>query len=144
MVQERVDCVIRTRELDDSKLVARQLDRFRWVTCASVAYLEENGTPQTLQDLSRHRAIHYFSGCARQASEMHFARGTKKISVPMSVRPSIMLAPEPKPGNAAHNLSSSYLIKIRVTCRSACSGLYLGLASLRGKAFMSDTFKQRV
>ena len=84
LIQEGVDCVIRTGELDDSTLVARPLGRFRWVTCASAAYLEENGTPQTPQDLSHHRAIHYFSGRARQAGEMRFARGTEKISVPVN------------------------------------------------------------
>lgn len=81
LVQEGVDCVIRTGELDDSTLVARPLGRFRWVTCASAEYLKENGIPQTPQDLSHHRAIHYFSGFARRMGEMHFARDAEKISV---------------------------------------------------------------
>lgn len=84
LVQEGIDCVIRTGELDDSTLVARPLGRFRWVTCASAAYLEENGIPQTPDDLSRHRAIHYFSGRVRRPGEMHFASSTGKISVPVN------------------------------------------------------------
>jgi len=84
LVQEGVDCVIRTGELNDSTLVARPLGRFRWVTCASAAYLSTNGIPQTPQDLSHHRAIHYFSGSARRAAEMCFVSGTEKISVPVS------------------------------------------------------------
>lgn len=84
LVQEGVDCVIRTAELNDSTLIARPLGRFRWVTCASAGYLRENGIPQTPQDLSHHRAIHYFSGHDRRAGEMRFVSGTEKISVPVS------------------------------------------------------------
>ena len=84
LVQEGVDCVIRTGELTASTLVARPLGRFRWVTCASAAYLRENGIPQTPEDLSHHRAIHYFSGPDRRAGEMHFVSGTEKISVAVS------------------------------------------------------------
>jgi LysR family transcriptional regulator for bpeEF and oprC len=39
LIQEGVDCVIRTGELNNSSLVARPLGRFRWVTCASPDYL---------------------------------------------------------------------------------------------------------
>ncbi|MFT0631106.1 LysR substrate-binding domain-containing protein [Pseudomonas sihuiensis] len=83
LVQEGVDCVIRTGELNDSTLVARPLGRFRWVTCASTAYLKENGTPQTPEDLSHHRAIHYFSDRARRVGDMHFVRGAEKLSAPV-------------------------------------------------------------
>ncbi|GFM57745.1 LysR family transcriptional regulator [Pseudomonas cichorii] len=84
LIQEGIDCVIRTGELTDSTLVARPLGRFRWVTCASEAYLKENGTPQTPQDLSHHRAIHYFSGSARRAGEMSFTSGSEKVTVPVN------------------------------------------------------------
>ncbi|WP_240336279.1 LysR substrate-binding domain-containing protein, partial [Klebsiella aerogenes] len=47
LVQEGVDCVIRTGELNNSTLVARPLGRFRWVTCASPDYLREYGIPQS-------------------------------------------------------------------------------------------------
>jgi len=83
LVQEGVDCVIRTGELNDSTLIARPLGHFRWVTCASTAYLRENGTPQVPEDLSHHRAIHYFSGRTRRVGDMHFARGSEKLSVPV-------------------------------------------------------------
>ncbi|MCL6407681.1 LysR family transcriptional regulator [Dickeya dadantii] len=84
LVQEGVDCVIRMGELNDSTLVARPLGRFRWVTCASPAYLSENGVPQTPDDLSHHRAIHYFSGHGRRADEMCFVSGTEKKAVPVN------------------------------------------------------------
>lgn len=84
LVQEGVDCVIRTGELNDSTLVARPLGLFRWVTCASAAYLKEKGIPQTPEDLLHHQAIHYFSGNTRRAGEMSFVSGTKKMSVAVS------------------------------------------------------------
>lgn len=46
LIQEGVDCVIRTGELNNSSLVARPLGRFRWVTCASPDYLREYGVPR--------------------------------------------------------------------------------------------------
>ncbi|HBV38368.1 MAG TPA: LysR family transcriptional regulator, partial [Erwinia sp.] len=65
-------------------LVARPLGPFRWVTCASPAYLRENGIPRSPEDLSGHQAIHYFSGQARRANEMRFVRGTDMLSIPVN------------------------------------------------------------
>lgn len=83
LVQEGVDCVIRTGELTDSTLVARPLGRFRWVTCASPDYLREYGFPETPEALSEHRAIHYFSASGRGKNELRFTRGTETLSVPV-------------------------------------------------------------
>jgi LysR family transcriptional regulator for bpeEF and oprC len=84
LVQEGVDCVIRTGELTDSTLVARPLGRFRWVTCASPDYLREYGIPETPEALSQHRAIHYFSGSGRRTNELRFTRGTEVLSIPVA------------------------------------------------------------
>ncbi|MBE3286299.1 LysR family transcriptional regulator [Enterobacter cloacae complex sp. P31C] len=84
LVQEGVDCVIRTGELNNSTLVARPLGRFRWVTCASPDYLREYGIPQSPDALSGHRAVHYFSGQRRRANELRFVQGTEMRSVPVS------------------------------------------------------------
>ncbi|MCS4494623.1 LysR family transcriptional regulator [Pantoea sp. B623] len=83
LVQEGVDCVIRTGELTDSTLVARPLGRFRWLTCASPDYLRKFGVPETPESLSQHRSIHYFSGSGRRTNELHFRRGTEAFSVPV-------------------------------------------------------------
>ncbi|MCA6940216.1 LysR family transcriptional regulator [Pectobacterium polaris] len=96
LVQESVDCVIRTGELNNSTLVARPLGRFRWITCASPDYLREYGIPDSPEALSQHRAIHYFSGSARRADELHFLRGTETLSVPVK-------------GNAAVNETGLYI-----------------------------------
>ncbi len=84
LVQEGVDCVIRTGEPLNSMLVARPLGKFRWITCASPDYLREYGIPGSPEDLSNHRAIHYFSGQTRRTSELRFVQGTEALSVSVS------------------------------------------------------------
>jgi DNA-binding transcriptional LysR family regulator len=59
LVREGFDCVLRVGNLEDSSLVARPLGHFPQINCASPAYLAAHGTPQTLQDLSRHHLVHY-------------------------------------------------------------------------------------
>ena len=65
LVQDAVDCVIRAGELEDSSLVARRIGTVERMTCAAPCYLERYGTPQTLDDLQRHQAVHYFLGPGR-------------------------------------------------------------------------------
>lgn len=59
LIREGYDCVLRAGRLTDSSLVARPLGSYRLVNCASPAYLAQYGTPQRLEDLARHRLIHY-------------------------------------------------------------------------------------
>lgn len=96
LVQEGVDCVVRTGELNNSTLVARPLGRFRWITCASPDYLNEYGIPETPAELQQHRAIHYFSGSTRRVNELHFVRGNETLFVPVN-------------GNAAVNETGLYI-----------------------------------
>lgn len=84
LIQEGVDCVIRTGSLHNSTLVARRLGELRWVTCAAPSYLEEKGIPKGLDDLHRHRAIHYFSSTTRRGSELRFAEDGNSLTVPVS------------------------------------------------------------
>lgn len=61
IVEEGVDCVIRTGELEDSGLVARRIGNMRRITCASPAYLEKYGEPKTIADLREHIGVNYIS-----------------------------------------------------------------------------------
>ncbi|TDY32669.1 LysR family transcriptional regulator [Janthinobacterium sp. 75] len=83
LIQEGVDCVIRTGSLDDSTLVARRLGELRWITCAAPSYLAELGVPEVLEDVQRHRAVHYFSSTARRGSDLHFVDEGISIAVPV-------------------------------------------------------------
>jgi DNA-binding transcriptional LysR family regulator len=59
VVREGFDCVLRVGELQDSSLIVRPLGAMRVINLASPAYLERYGVPQSLEDLGRHRMIHY-------------------------------------------------------------------------------------
>lgn len=58
LLEEGVDLAIRFGVLEDSsELVARKLTSHRWVICATPAYLQQHGQPQTLADIAAHRCI---------------------------------------------------------------------------------------
>ncbi|MDC7676694.1 LysR family transcriptional regulator [Asticcacaulis machinosus] len=59
IIAEGFDCVLRVGTLNDSALMARPLGHMELVNVASPDYLKTYGTPQTLEDLSGHRLIHY-------------------------------------------------------------------------------------
>ena len=59
VIEEGFDVVIRSGGLADSSLMARKLGPFRFVLCASPAYLREHGRPATLADLERHPCLRY-------------------------------------------------------------------------------------
>jgi len=61
IVQEGVDCVLRVGDLADSSMIARRLGLLSRITCASPAYLEKHGVPQSLEDLAHHQGVRYFS-----------------------------------------------------------------------------------
>lgn len=83
LIQESVDCVIRIGELQDSTLVARRLGDYRMVTVASPDYLERYGTPQTLEDLDQHAAVHYFWGRNGRLMDSTFVVDGRTIAVKM-------------------------------------------------------------
>ncbi len=57
LVDEQVDVAIRLGQLADSALVAAKAGEFRLITCASPAYLERRGTPESPRDLLEHDGI---------------------------------------------------------------------------------------
>jgi len=59
LMQEGFDLAIRIANLPDSSLIARRLAPIHAVICASPAYLEKMGTPQSLDELSNHRCLVY-------------------------------------------------------------------------------------
>lgn len=59
LVEDRLDAVIRSGNLTDSSLMSRRLGPFRFVLCASPAYLEARGIPQYPADLETHDCLRF-------------------------------------------------------------------------------------
>lgn len=57
MVEGGYDVAIRDATLNDSTLIAKKLAKDKRIICASPAYLEKYGTPQTPQDLLEHQCV---------------------------------------------------------------------------------------
>ncbi|TDG05337.1 LysR family transcriptional regulator [Paraburkholderia guartelaensis] len=72
LVGEGVDCSIQLGELPDSGLAARRLGVLEHVTCASPAYLERHGAPQTLDDLAQHPVVNFLSPLTGRPFEFDF------------------------------------------------------------------------
>lgn len=84
LVREGFDCVIRVGALADSSLIARPLGHFRMVNCASPAYLDRYGTPQTLDDLATHRLVHYVPTLGAKPGGFEYQNGEREQSIPMT------------------------------------------------------------
>jgi DNA-binding transcriptional LysR family regulator len=53
------DAAVRIGNLTDSTLYARKIGEIRAICCASPAYLAQNGTPETIDDLAQHQCLRY-------------------------------------------------------------------------------------
>jgi DNA-binding transcriptional LysR family regulator len=82
LIEEGWDLAIRIGRLKDSSLVARRLAICRTVICAAPSYLKEHGTPQSLDDLSRHNCLGYTLPSAIGANRWTFGLDGE-IVVPM-------------------------------------------------------------
>ncbi|MCC7461196.1 MAG: LysR family transcriptional regulator [Gammaproteobacteria bacterium] len=72
-----------TNHLDDG-VIAKRLSPVNWVVCASPAYLQKFGTPQTPLDLRSHECCHYAS--LTKDERWNFTRGEMEQSVPVRSR----------------------------------------------------------
>ena len=62
LIDEGVDLAIRLGGTDDGRLMTRLLARHRLVTCASPAYLERHGIPQSIDQLADHSCLAFIHG----------------------------------------------------------------------------------
>ncbi len=81
-LEEGVDVTIRIGELADSSLIARRIAATRMVFVAAPDYLARYGTPQTPDELARHRGLVYGQVGARTRWPMR--RGDETVSVPVT------------------------------------------------------------
>ncbi len=86
LIAEGVDCVLRAGEPADSALVGKRIACFEWLTCATPAYLERFGVPQSLEGLAEHRMIGYLHDSG-QHYPLEFCDGDelKLVELPSAV-----------------------------------------------------------
>jgi DNA-binding transcriptional LysR family regulator len=87
LLQEGADLALRIGRLRDSSLIARKLFDARTVVCASQAYLDRLGEPETPDDLGAHQCLVY-SNVADPSRWVYYdadgARGQVTVNVAMS------------------------------------------------------------
>lgn len=59
IVDEGFDIALRIGRLKNSSLIAKLIAPIRVILCASPQYLKKYGTPKQLEDLKKHRYLHY-------------------------------------------------------------------------------------
>ncbi|MFG1463474.1 LysR family transcriptional regulator [Xanthobacter sp. DSM 24535] len=74
VVEEGFDAVVRTGQPSDSRLMSRNVGRFRLKIVASPAYLARCGEPETPDDLAHHQCLHQRSPSTGKLRPWPFAR----------------------------------------------------------------------
>jgi DNA-binding transcriptional LysR family regulator len=83
-IQEGFDCVLRVGAPRDPQLIVRPLGRLAFVNCASPDYLRRRGTPETLDDLSKHDLIHYVTTLGTKSMGFEYPDAGRYRYLPMS------------------------------------------------------------
>ena len=61
LLREGIDCVLRVGDLKDSDMVARRVATLEEITCASPAYVDRFGMPESVETLDGHRIVGFRS-----------------------------------------------------------------------------------
>ena len=78
LIGGRVDVAIRLGLLEDTSLVARKLGESQRIVCASPAYLEKHGQPQTPEELKQHQCLRLST--SDSFNQWHFKRqGAREV-----------------------------------------------------------------
>ncbi len=101
VIDEGFDAVVRTGEIDDSRLMTRILGTYRYRLVGSPSYFARHGTPQTVADLSGHRGLRHLFPSTGKVEEwpLHFdgksnSPAIKTAAVASAIEPLIHLAEE--------------------------------------------------
>ena len=84
LVDEGFEAAIRIGKLADSRLVARRLQPYRSLLCASPEYIRRKGQPRTPQDLAAHDCLGFTYSARR--GRWHLSRGAEEKTVSFTPR----------------------------------------------------------
>ncbi|MCG9694936.1 LysR family transcriptional regulator [Vibrio sp. Isolate22] len=79
LVDERIDIALRYTDQPDDSLIARKLMEIDSVVCASSAYLDKHGEPETVEDLRQHNCFRHLN-----VSKWDFVKDNQHYSVEVS------------------------------------------------------------
>lgn len=87
LIREGIDCVLRAGDLQDSDMIARRVALLEEVTCVSPGYIARFGLPQSIDDLSGHQMIGFWSTAIGGLLPLEFtvAGGIRTVSLPTVV-----------------------------------------------------------
>ena len=87
LIQEEVDVAVRSSTVRDPNLIERRVCRTRVLACASPEYIAKHGTPETLDQLYKHRLIGTLSTSNGKPKPWLFQRGSvrKQLKLPFTV-----------------------------------------------------------
>lgn len=89
LTQQGFEAAIRIGEASSgeaSDLVARELCRYTLIPCASPAYIQKHGSPETPSDLVHHHCITYLFSDRSHEHEWIFSRHNETFPVPVNSR----------------------------------------------------------
>lgn len=81
LLQEGIDCAIRGGVPLDDTLVARKLIETEPVTCATQTYLEQHGTPETLEALEHHKVVNFLSPRTGKVTGFNYIQNKKVVTI---------------------------------------------------------------
>ncbi|KAF1044952.1 LysR family transcriptional regulator [Xylophilus sp.] len=84
MAHEGLDAVVGIGPPADAGLVAHRLGQYRWLACASPAYLAEHGEPRTPADLADHHCLSYAFPQSQNYREWRFTKGGRTFTQAIS------------------------------------------------------------
>lgn len=81
LLQEGIDCAIRGGMPIDDSLVARKLIETAPITCATQAYLDQNGTPETLEALEQHMVVNFLSPRTGKVVGFNYLQNNEQVTI---------------------------------------------------------------
>jgi DNA-binding transcriptional LysR family regulator len=76
LVPERIDVGFRAGAMPDGRLVARKLLPIQHIICATPAYLERHGKPESIEELLQHRCTGFYMSNSGKLMPWEFQQGS--------------------------------------------------------------------
>ena len=83
LIELGIDAVVRIGSTSDSRLIMQPLATTSFVVCAAPAYLEQQDTPKTPEDLLQHNCLNFIYPQTRKQFEWVFQRQGKVFRLPV-------------------------------------------------------------